>query len=146
MQYYNIYIYICNTIYMQHYIYVYIQYILIGYISRGHPISSGRKVCIRPLWSHQAQKKNRILGKYNHRNCHKKSLQNIRDLSVFSQRSRVQNPMLSLNILVETGIPHSWILIILNIFNSMFHHLSVISSYPHAPCVGYLPTFGPFLG
>ena len=91
-------------------------------------------------------KKNRILGKYNHRNCHKKSLQNIRDLSVFSQRSRVQNPMLSLNILVETGIPHSWILIILNIFNSMFHHLSVISSYPHAPCVGYLPTFGPFLG
>ena len=42
---------------MQHYIYVYIQYILIGHISRGHPISSGRKVCIRPLWSHQAQKK-----------------------------------------------------------------------------------------
>ena len=100
----NTIIYICNTIYMQHYIYVYIQYILIGHISRGHPISSGRKVCIRSLWSHQAQKK-RILGKYNHRNCHKKSLQNIRDLSVFSQRSRVQNPMLSLNILVETGIP-----------------------------------------
>jgi len=59
-------------------------------------------------------KKKRILGKYSHSHCHEKSLHGTLETYLFSvsgarvqNRSliSVQNPVSSLNILVETGIP-----------------------------------------
>jgi hypothetical protein len=95
-------------IYMQYYIYIriYIQYILIWHISRGHPISSGRKVCIRPLWSQQAQKKKTEFWAHITTVIAMKNLFKTLETYLFSvSGARVQNPMSSLNILVETRIP-----------------------------------------